>query len=126
MKRSFGRFSCLLSSGQHRELVNILGFSFYDEMSKEPLLDVRNPCYSSTEPAPSFLKNVSGSFAGPPASREQYLLSFLARLVYPSTGIVEDLLTSSGFLFPHTPFRKRFSMPELLPRMTLSYHFPPL
>lgn len=77
-------------------------------MSKEPLLDVRNPCYSSTVSASSFLTNVSGSFAGPPASREQYLLSFLARLVYPSTGIVEDLLTSSSFLFPSHSFPQSF------------------
>lgn len=77
-------------------------------MSKEPLLDVRNPCYSSTESASSFLKNVSGSFVGPPASREQYLLSFLARLVYPSTGIVEDLLASAGFLFSSPSFSQAF------------------
>jgi hypothetical protein len=74
----------------------------------KPLLDVRNPCYSSTVSASSFLKNVSGSFAGPPASREQYLLSFLARLVYPSTGIVEDLLASSSFLFPSHSFSQTF------------------
>jgi hypothetical protein len=74
-------------------------------MSKEPLLDLRNPCYSSTEPAPSFLKNI---VIGPPASREQYLLSFLARLVYPSPGIVEDLITSSGFLLPSHSFSQGF------------------
>jgi hypothetical protein len=77
-------------------------------MSKEPLLDTRNPCYSSTESASSFLKNLSGSFAGRPASREQYLLSFLARLVYPSTGIVEDVLASSGFLLSSHSFSQRF------------------
>ncbi|KAF8274635.1 hypothetical protein EI94DRAFT_472495 [Lactarius quietus] len=77
-------------------------------MSKEPLLDTRNPCYSSTVSASSFLKNVSGSFVGPPTSREQYLLSFLARLVYPSTGIVEDLLASSSFLFSSHSFSQAF------------------
>ena len=76
-------------------------------MSKEPLLDVRNPCYSSTESASSFLKTVTGSFVGPPASRDQYLLSFLARLVYPSTGIVEDL-ASAGFLFSSPSFSQAF------------------
>jgi hypothetical protein len=105
MKRSFGRFCCCLL----RELMQ-LGFSSYgdDEMSREPLLDVRNPCYSSTVSASSFLKNVSGSFVSPPASREQYLLSFLARLVYPSTGIVEDILASSSFLFPSYSFSQTF------------------
>ena len=82
--------------------------SFPDDMSKEPLLDIRNPCYSSTESASSFLKNISGSFIGPPASREQYLLSFLARLVYPSPGIVEDLIASSGFLLSSYSFSQRF------------------
>lgn len=99
MKRSFSRF-----------LVNTvkLVFSFYDAMSKEPLLDIRNPCYSSTESASSFLKNLSGSFAGRPASHEQYLLSFSARLVYPSTGIVEDVLASSGFLLSSHSFSQKF------------------
>ncbi|KAH9050385.1 hypothetical protein EDB83DRAFT_1373548 [Lactarius deliciosus] len=78
-------------------------------MSKEPLLDTRNPCYSSTESASSFLKNISSSFVGPPASREQYLLSFLARLVYPSPGIAEDLIASSGFLLSSHPFAQRIS-----------------
>ncbi|KAI0290402.1 hypothetical protein B0F90DRAFT_1786431 [Multifurca ochricompacta] len=64
-------------------------------MFKRPLLDLRNPCYSPSETASSFLENISGSFVGPPASRDQYLLSFLARLIYPSYGIMEDLLTSS-------------------------------
>lgn len=108
MKRSFGISS---STPLLTGLGNMqLGFSSYsdDEMSKEPLLDVRNPCYSSTVSASSFLKNVSGSFVGPPASREQYLLSFLARLVYPSTGIVEDLLASSSFLFPSHSFSQSF------------------
>lgn len=85
-----------------------LGSSFSDEMSKEPLLDIRNPCYSPTESASSFLKNLSGSFVGPPASREQYLLSFLARLVYPSPGIGEDLVASSGFLLSPRSFSKGF------------------
>ncbi|KAH8987425.1 hypothetical protein EDB92DRAFT_1125448 [Lactarius akahatsu] len=76
-------------------------------MSKEPLLDTRNPCYSSTESASSFLTNISSSFVGPPASREQYLLSFLARLVYPSPGIAEDLIASSGFLLSSHPFSQR-------------------
>ncbi|KAH9052289.1 hypothetical protein EDB87DRAFT_1692447 [Lactarius vividus] len=76
-------------------------------MSKEPLLDTRNPCYSSTESASSFLKNISSSFVGPPASREQYLLSFLARLIYPSPGIAEDLIASSSFLLSSHPFSQR-------------------
>lgn len=85
-----------------------LVFFFSDEMSKEPLLDIRNPCYSSTESASSFLKSVSGSFVGPPASREQYLLSFLARLVYPSPGIMENHVASSGFLLSSHSFSQGF------------------
>ncbi|KAI0064939.1 hypothetical protein BV25DRAFT_210514 [Artomyces pyxidatus] len=48
-----------------------------------PRLDVKNPCYSSTETASAFLTNVASEFDGPPRSRDQYLLSFLARLLYP-------------------------------------------
>lgn len=110
MKRSFSRFSWLPTKCIVLYTGSTVTISFSDEMSKEPLLDTRNPCYSSTESASSFLKNISGSFVCPPASREQYLLSFLARLVYPSptSGIVEDLLASSGFLLSSHSFSQGF------------------
>ncbi len=77
-------------------------------MSKKPLLDIRNPCYSSTVSASSFLRDVSGSIVGPPASRDQYLLSFIARLVYPPRGITEDIIGSSGLLFSSHSLTQEF------------------
>lgn len=87
-KRSFSNFTWL-SLVCHRHSTD------FGTMSRRPLLDIGNPFYSSTETASTFLRNVRGSFVGPPASRDQYLLSFLARLVYPSAGIIEDLISSS-------------------------------
>lgn len=49
----------------------------------EPLIDIRNPCYSPAETASTFLSNVASESSGPPRSRDQYLISFLARLLYP-------------------------------------------
>ncbi|TFY69129.1 hypothetical protein EVG20_g3281 [Dentipellis fragilis] len=51
---------------------------------RNPSVDLKNPCYSPLEPASVFLTNLASEFSTPPQSRDQYLFSFLARLLYPS------------------------------------------
>ncbi|TFY72832.1 hypothetical protein EVG20_g195 [Dentipellis fragilis] len=51
---------------------------------RNPCIDLKNPCYSPLEPASVFLTNLASEFSTPPQSRDQYLFSFLARLLYPS------------------------------------------
>jgi hypothetical protein len=52
-------------------------------MSQRPLLDFGSPFYSCTETASSFLDKIRGTLIDPPTSCDKYLLSFLARLVFP-------------------------------------------
>ncbi|KAA1467226.1 hypothetical protein DENSPDRAFT_926443 [Dentipellis sp. KUC8613] len=52
---------------------------------RNPSVDLKNPCYSPLEPASVFLTNLASEFSTPPQSRDQYLFSFLARLLYPSS-----------------------------------------
>jgi len=47
----------------------------------EPIVDARNPCYLPRQPADAFL---AGLGLAPPRSRDAYLASFFARLLYPS------------------------------------------
>ncbi|KAI0049818.1 hypothetical protein FA95DRAFT_1556530 [Auriscalpium vulgare] len=48
-----------------------------------PLVDSKNPCYCPTESAPVFLTNAASALADLPRTRDQYLISFIARLLYP-------------------------------------------
>lgn len=48
-----------------------------------PVLDLNNPCYSPTLDGDAYLAHVASVLLDPPRSRDQYLLSFLARLIYP-------------------------------------------
>lgn len=49
-----------------------------------PVLDLTNPCYSPTLDSDAYLAHVASEFSDPPRSRDQYLLSFLARLIFPT------------------------------------------
>lgn len=49
-----------------------------------PVLDLNNPCYSPTLDGDAYLTHVASVLLDPPRSRDQYLLSFLARLIYPA------------------------------------------
>lgn len=49
-----------------------------------PVLDLNNPCYSPTLDGDAYLTHVASVLSDPPRSRDQYLLSFLARLIYPA------------------------------------------
>ena len=51
----------------------------------QPLVDMSNPCYTPTRDGSAFLQSLALEYAGPPRSRDQYLFSFYARLLYPPT-----------------------------------------
>ncbi|KAH9966916.1 hypothetical protein BGW80DRAFT_727936 [Lactifluus volemus] len=75
-------------------------------MSQRPLLDFGSPFYSCTETASSFLNKIRGTFMDPPTSCDQYLLSFLARLVFPALEIAapSSQLQSRALPLPHELF----------------------
>ncbi|THH08190.1 hypothetical protein EW146_g9071 [Bondarzewia mesenterica] len=71
---------------------------------EQPLIDTSNPCYSPTGDGSAFLENLALEFSGPPRSRDQYLISFYARLLYPTKKTDKDFFLGWPLKRPDASF----------------------